>query len=58
MSDDTAGGWGTPNLLNAGPAQIKDRRGLAWFLLSLFVGLFATLLLLVLPLTPRPSLPG
>ena len=56
MSDDTAGG-GTPNLLNAGPAQIKDRRGLAWFLLSLFVGLFATFLLVVLPLTPRPSVP-
>ena len=41
-------GWGTLALLNAGLAQSKNRRGLVWFLISLFLGPIATLLLVVL----------
>jgi hypothetical protein len=31
-------GWGTLSLINAGLAQSKGRSGLAWWLVSLFVG--------------------
>jgi len=41
-------GWVTLGLLNAGLAQVKGRRGWVWFLTSLFIGPFATLLLVVL----------
>lgn len=41
-------GWGTLALINAGLAQGKGRKGLNWFLISLLLGPFATLLLLVL----------
>ncbi len=40
-----AAGWGTLALIkvgNAGLAQGKNRSGLAWFLLSLFLGPIAT----------------
>ncbi|MCD5323256.1 MULTISPECIES: hypothetical protein [Pontibacillus] len=40
-------GWGTLALINAGLAQGKNRTGLNWFLLSLFTGPVATLLLLL-----------
>jgi len=40
-------GWGTLSLLNAGLAQVQGRSGLMWFLLSLFLGPLATLLLVV-----------
>ena len=40
-------GWGTLSLINAGIAQGKNRSGLNWFLLSLFLGPFATLILVV-----------
>lgn len=39
-------GWGTLALINAGLAQGKNRTGLNWFLLSLFLGPLATLFLL------------
>jgi hypothetical protein len=39
-------GWGTLALINAGLAQGKNRTGLNWFLLSLFLGPVATLILL------------
>lgn len=41
-------GWGTLALINAGLAQAKGRNGLIWFILSLFLGPFATLLIVVL----------
>ncbi len=41
-------GWGTLALINAGIAQGKDRSGLVWFLVSLLLGPFATLILVVL----------
>jgi hypothetical protein len=41
-------GWGTLALLNAGLAQSKKRSGLAWFLISLFLGPVATFLIVVL----------
>ena len=42
-------GWGTLSLINAGLAQAKGRSGLLWWLLSLFIGPVATLLIVVLP---------
>ena len=36
-------GWGTLALINAGLAQTKNRSGLAWFLVSWFLGPIATL---------------
>ena len=41
-------GWGTLALVNAGLAQSKHRSGLVWFLVSLLIGPFATLLIVVL----------
>ena len=38
-------GWFSLALINAGLAQGKNRGGLNWFLLSLFLGPLATLLL-------------
>lgn len=47
-------GWFTLALINAGLAQGKNRSGLAWWLLSLFLGPFATLLIVLLdPVKPR-----
>lgn len=46
-------GLGTLALLNAGLAQSKNRRGLIWFLISLFLGPLATLLLVVLDKQPE-----
>ena len=40
-------GWGTLALINAGLAQSKHRSGLVWFLLSLLIGPFATLVLVL-----------
>jgi hypothetical protein len=42
-------GWGTLTLINAGLAQSKGRSGLAWWLLSLFLGPVATFFIVVLP---------
>jgi hypothetical protein len=42
-------GWGTLALINAGLAQGKNRSGLGWFLLSLLLGPFATLALVLMP---------
>ena len=41
-------GWGTLALVNAGLAQSKHRSGLAWFLVSLLLGPFATLVIVLL----------
>jgi hypothetical protein len=42
-------GWGTLALINAGLAQGKHKSGLLWFLLSVFLGPLATLILVLLP---------
>lgn len=42
-------GWGTLSLINAGLAQGKNRGGLVWWLISLFLGPIATLILVILP---------
>ncbi|MFC4024609.1 hypothetical protein ACFOUV_12465 [Oceanobacillus longus] len=39
-------GWGSLALINAGLAQGKNRTGFNWFILSLFIGPIATLILL------------
>lgn len=41
-------GWGTLSLINAGLAQAKNRSGLLWWVVSLFLGPVATLLIVVL----------
>jgi len=41
-------GWGTLALINAALAQSKHRSGLVWFLLSLVLGPFATLVIVLL----------
>ncbi|MBN6185750.1 hypothetical protein JQN58_01965 [Aneurinibacillus sp. BA2021] len=46
MENEYVMGWGTLALINAGLAQGKNRTGINWFLLSLFLGPVATLLLL------------
>ncbi len=40
-------GWGTLALINAGLAQSKNRSGLTWFFVSLFVGPLATFILVL-----------
>lgn len=40
-------GWGTLSLINAGLAQSKNRSGLIWWVLSLFLGPIATFLIVV-----------
>ena len=46
-------GWFTLSLINAGLAQAKRRSGLLWWLLSLFIGPVATLLIVLLgPVEP------
>lgn len=39
-------GWGTLSLINAALAQGKNRSGLNWFVISLFLGPLATFILL------------
>lgn len=39
-------GWGTLAMINAGLAQGKNRSGLIWFLVSIFLGPIATFLLI------------
>ncbi|WP_308365900.1 MULTISPECIES: antitermination protein NusB [unclassified Microbulbifer] len=41
-------GWGTLALINCVLAQGKNRSGLLWFIISLFIGPIATFLLAVL----------
>jgi hypothetical protein len=41
-------GWGTLALINAGLAQAKNRSGLLWFFVSLFLGPLATLIIVLL----------
>lgn len=43
------GVWFTLALVNAGLAEQRSRSRLAWFFISVFIGPFATLLLVVLP---------
>jgi hypothetical protein len=45
QSTEYFAGWGTLMLINAALARSMGRTGLGWFLGSLFVGPFATLLL-------------
>jgi len=44
-------GWGTLAMINGGLAQSKNRSGLAWFLISLFLGPIATLFIIA----PEPA---
>ena len=48
MEDQYFIGWGTLMLINAGLAQGKNRSGLNWFFISLFLGPLATLILVLL----------
>ena len=56
MPTEYAVGWFTLTLINAGLAQGKGRSGLAWWLVSLFLGPLATLLIVLLePVKPKGS---
>jgi len=46
-------GWGTLMLINSVLAQSKNRSGLAWFFISLFLGPIATLILALLSKLPE-----
>ncbi|HEX7948736.1 MAG TPA: hypothetical protein VF494_00190 [Candidatus Limnocylindrales bacterium] len=48
-SSGYAVGWGALALINAGLAQGKGRPGALWFVISLFLGPVATLMIVVLP---------
>ncbi len=48
MDNSYAVGWGTLMLINAGIAQGKNRSGLNWFFISMFLGPLATLSLVIL----------
>ena len=48
-------GWGTLSLVNAGLAQSKGRSGLAWWLISLFLGPIATFLIVILDPVKKPT---
>lgn len=45
---ESAVGWGTLALINAGLAQGRNRSGLGWFIASLFVGPLAILIIVLL----------
>ena len=47
IAKDYAVGWGTLALINAGLAQSKGRGRGVWFLVSLFLGPIATLLIVI-----------
>ncbi|MBR7833301.1 hypothetical protein KDL01_08490 [Actinospica durhamensis] len=57
MSGDvsTGTGWFTLTLINAGLAQGKNRSGWNWFLVSLFLGPIATLLIVTWPALDRST---
>jgi hypothetical protein len=46
--------WFTLSLINAGLAQSKQRSGLAWWFVSLFIGPLATLLIVAWPPGDQP----
>ena len=52
QSQTYAVGWGTLALINAGLAQSKNKSGLLWFILSLFLGPVATFILVVFCKSP------
>jgi len=52
MDQNYVVGWGTLTLINAGLAQGKNRSGLNWFLLSIFLGPLATFILLFMGKLP------
>lgn len=57
MEDQFFVGWGTLSLINAGLAQGKNRSGFNWFFVSIFLGPFATLLLLAQEKLPEEKHP-
>ncbi len=48
-------GWGALSLINAGLAQAKNRSGLLWWVVSLFLGPLATFLIVVLAPAKKAS---
>ncbi|WP_199794629.1 hypothetical protein [Lentibacillus sp. Marseille-P4043] len=52
MNEEYFVGWGTLSLINAGLAQGKNRSGLNWFLVSLFLGPIATFILVMVEKRP------
>lgn len=48
LSYEAGGGWFALSLINAGLAEQKNRSRLNWFVISLLLGPFATLLIVVM----------
>ena len=58
MKGEYAVGWGTLALINAGLAQSKRHSGLAWFLVSLFLGPIATFIIVAMLEEKKESIPA
>lgn len=54
VSNEFYAGWGTLALINCVLAQGKNRSGLAWLVISAFIGPFATLILAFLSKPQSP----
>lgn len=54
LSSTVSAMWLSVALLAAGFAQTRNRSGLAWFLLTTFLGPIAAFLLVVFPALPAP----
>jgi hypothetical protein len=52
----TGAGWFTLALVNAGLAQGKNRSGLNWWFVSLFIGPVATFLIVAWPAVDREDI--
>ena len=52
----TGTGWFTLALVNAGLAQGKNRSGMNWFIVSMFLGPFATFMIVAWPAEDRQDL--
>ncbi|QNH63969.1 hypothetical protein [Hymenobacter sediminicola] len=55
---ETSVGWGSLALINAAIAQSKQRSGVNWFVIPLFIGPIATLLLVSVYRLPPTNNPG
>lgn len=58
IGKDYAVGWGALALINAGLAESKGRGRLNWFLLSLFLGPIATLIIVASDRQAPPTPPA
>jgi hypothetical protein len=58
QNTEYAVGWFTLSLINSGLAQSKGRSGVGWWLLSVFIGPLATLLIVIIDRNPDEAQTG